>query len=113
MKIRSWFIILCAVLSLGGLSFPAMAADFGDSKDVKQVRKVVATKFGKVLHVSVSHDWALCTAYHDESDISVVLHRTRAGWTIANHDGGAYDAATLKKIGVPPADTTPLLKAYQ
>lgn len=113
MKIRSWFITLCAVLTLGGLSFSAMAADFGDSKDVKQVRKVVATKFGKVLHVSVSHDWALCTAYQDESDISVVLHRSASGWTIAEHDGGAYDAETLKKLGVPPADTAPLLKAYQ
>jgi hypothetical protein len=82
-------------------------------KDVKQVRKVVAAKFGKVLHVSVSHDWALCTAYQDESDISVVLHRVSAGWTIAGHDGGAYDAETLKKLGVPPADTAPLLKAYQ
>jgi hypothetical protein len=56
-----------------------MAADFGDAKDVKQVRKVAAAKFGKALHVSVSHDWALCTAYQDESDISVVLHRTSAG----------------------------------
>jgi hypothetical protein len=83
------------------------------SKDVKQVHKVVAAKFGKVLHASVSHDWALCTAYHDESDISVVLHRTAAGWTIANHDGGAFDTETLKKLGVPPADTAPLLKAYQ
>lgn len=113
MKIRSWFITVGVVLALGGLSFPAKAADFGDSKDVKQVRKVVAAKFGKVLHVSVSHDWALCTAYQDESDISVVLHRTPAGWTIAEHDGGAYDAAALKKIGVPPADTTTLLKAYE
>jgi hypothetical protein len=113
MKIRSWFTTLCVVLTFGGMSFPAMAADFGDSKDVKQVRKVVAAKFGKVLHVSVSHDWALCTAYQDESDISVVLHRTAAGWTIAEHDGGAYDAGTLKKLGVPPADTAPLLKAYQ
>jgi hypothetical protein len=113
MKIRSWFITFCVVLTFGGLSFPAMAADFGDSKDVKQVRKVVAAKFGKVLHVSVSHDWALCTAYQDESDLSVVLHRTAAGWTIAEHDGGAFDAVTLKKLGVPPADTAPLLKAYQ
>ena len=113
MKIRSWFITLCVVLTLGGLNFSAMAADFGDSKDVKQVRKVVAAKFGKVLHVSVSHDWTLCTAYQDESDISVVLHRTAAGWTIADHDGGAFDAETLKKLGVPPADTAPLLKAYQ
>jgi hypothetical protein len=90
-----------------------MAADFGDSKDVKQVRKVVAAKFGRVLHVSVSHDWALCTAYHDESDISVVLHRTAAGWTIAAHDGGAFDAEGLKKLGIPSADTARLLKAYQ
>ncbi len=113
MKIRRWFITLGAVLALGGLSFSAIAADSGDSKDVKQIRKVVAAKFGKVLHVSVSHDWALCTAYQDESDISVVLHRTAAGWTIAEHDGGAYDAGTLKKLGVPPADTAQLLKAYQ
>jgi hypothetical protein len=113
MKIRSWFITLCVVLTLAGLSFPAMAADFGDSKNVKQVRKVVAAKFGQVLHVSVSHDWALCTAYHDESDISVVLHRVSPGWTIAAHDGGAFDAETLKKLGVPLADTAPLLKAYQ
>ena len=113
MKIRHWFITLCTVLALGGLSFSAMAADFGDSKDVKQVRKVVTAKFGKVLHVSVSHDWALCTAYQDDSAISVVLHRTAAGWTIAENDGGAYDAENLKKLGVPPADTAPLLKAYQ
>jgi hypothetical protein len=113
MKIRSWFITLCLVLTLGGLSLSAMAADFGDSKDVKQVRKVVAAKFGKVLHVSVSHDWALCTAYQDERDISVVLHRVSAGWTTATHDGGALDAEALKKLGVPRADTAPLLKAYQ
>ena len=113
MKIRSWFIFLWVVLALGGLSFSTMAADLGDSKDVKQVRKVVAAKLGQVLHVSVSHDWALCTAYQDESDISVVLHRTAAGWTIAEHDGGAFDAETLKKLGVPAADTAALLKAYQ
>jgi hypothetical protein len=113
MRIRSWFLTLCVVLTLGGLSFSAMGADFGDSKDLKHVRKVVASKFGKVLHVSISHDWALCTAYQDDSGISVVLHRTAAGWTIADHDGGAYDAETLKKLGIPPADTAPLLKAYQ
>ena len=113
MKIRRCFITLCTVLALGGLSFSAKAADFGDSKNVKQVRKVVAAKFGKVLHVSVSHDWALCTAYQDESAISVVLHRTAAGWRMAEHDGGAYDFGTLKKLGVPPADTAPLLRAYQ
>jgi hypothetical protein len=113
MKIRRSFITLCFVLTFGGLSFSARAADFGDSKDVKQVRQIVAAKFGKVLHVSISHDWALCTAYQDESAISVVLHRTAPGWTIAEHDGGAYDAGTLKKLGVPSADTAPLLKAYQ
>ncbi len=113
MKLRSWFVTLCVVVTLGGLSFSAIAADFGDSKDVKQVRKVAAAKFGKVLHVSVSKDWALCTAYQDESDISVVLHRTACGWTIADHDGGAYDAGTLKKLGVPAGDTALLLKAYQ
>ena len=113
MKIRSWFVTLFIFLTLGWLSFSAAAADFGDSKDIKQVRKVVAAKFGKVLHVSVSHDWALGTAYQDESDISVVLHRTAAGWTIADHDGGAFAAETLKKLGVPPADTAPLLKVYQ
>jgi len=112
MKLRSWFITLCAVLTLNGLTFSARAADFGDSKDVKQVRKVAA-KFGKVLHVSVSHDWALCTTSQDENALSVVLHRTATGWTIADHDGGAFDAGTLKKLGVPPADTAPLLKAYQ
>jgi hypothetical protein len=42
-----------------------------------------------------------------------VLHRIAPGWTIADHDGGAYGAETLKKLGVPPADTAPLLKAYQ
>ncbi|MDP9097910.1 MAG: hypothetical protein M3N48_02825 [Verrucomicrobiota bacterium] len=55
---------------------------------------------------------AAATGPH-ESHISVVLHRTAPGWTIATHDGGAYDAATLKKLGVPPADTAQLLKAYQ
>src|SRR5436190_7483220 len=107
------YVPLAAAVILLSFVLPAMAADLGDSKDVKQVRKVVAAKFGKVLHVSVSHDWALCTAYHDESDISVVLHRTAAAWTIADHDGGAFDAGTLKKLGVPQADTAPLLKAYQ
>jgi len=73
-----------------------MAADFGDSKDVKQVRKMVATKFGHALHASVSHDWALCTAYSSESDVSVVLHRTASAWSIVEHDGGAYVEENLK-----------------
>ena len=113
MKIQRLFTTLMAAIFLCGLSLRAMAADFGDGKDVKQVRKVVATKFGHALHASVSHDWALCTAYKDESDVSVVLHRTAAGWTIVDHDGGAYAAENLKTLGVPQADIAPLLKAYQ
>jgi hypothetical protein len=89
------------------------AADFGDPADVKQVRKVVAGKFGHALHASVSHDWALCTAYSDESDMSVVLRRDPSGWKIVASDGGAYVAETLKPIGVPAADISALLKAYQ
>ena len=89
------------------------AADFGDSADVKQVRKVVAGKFGHALHASVSHDWAVCTAYSSESDISVVLNRNSSGWKIVASDGGAYVAETLKPFGVPSADIPALLKAYQ
>jgi hypothetical protein len=110
--IRSW-ITLSAALSLLGLTIPAMAADFGDAKDVKQVRKMVAAKFGHALHASVSHDWALCTAYDKESDLSVVLHRTGSGWNIVESDGGAYAAENLKTLGVPLADIPALLKAYQ
>jgi hypothetical protein len=32
---------------------------------------------------------------------------------MAAHDGGAFDGDALKKLGVPPADTAPLLNAYQ
>ena len=98
-----------------GLTTPAIATDFGNAKDVKQVRTVVANKLGKVLNVSVSNDWALCTAYSekDESDLSVVLHRTGGGWKIKQSDGGAFDKETLKSLGVPGADVTALLKAYQ
>lgn len=107
------FITLAAVLSLFGLTIPALATDFGDSKDVKQVRKIVAAKFGHALHASVSHDWALCTAYSGESDMSVVLHRTGSNWKVVESDGGAYVAETLKPFGVPSADIPALLKAYQ
>jgi hypothetical protein len=92
---------------------PAVAGDLGDPKDVQQVRKVVTKKFGKVLHASVSHDWALCTASLKESDLSVVLHRTGPNWKVAGSDGGAYVDETLKGLGVPPADVPSLLKAYQ
>ncbi|HEY2712101.1 MAG TPA: hypothetical protein VGI60_06265 [Chthoniobacterales bacterium] len=106
-------ITLCTLLSLFAFTFPLSAADFGDAKDVKEVRKVVAAKFGKVLHVSVSHDWALSTAYTDESDLSVVLHRASGSWKVVESDGGAYVAEILKEKGVPPEDIAPLLKAYQ
>jgi hypothetical protein len=113
MKLSRPLIIIVTALSFSALTFPAVAADFGDAKDVKQVRKMVAAKFGKALHASVSHDWALCTAYSDESDLSVVLHRTESGWKIVNHDGGAFAAENLKEMGVPQEDIAKLLKAYQ
>jgi hypothetical protein len=89
------------------------ATDFGDPADVKQVRKVVAGKFGHALHASISHDWALCTAYSGESDMSVVLRRSSSGWKIVASDGGAYVAETLTPLGVSAADIPALLKAYQ
>ena len=104
-----------AVVALFSLPAVALAKDFGDSKDVKQVRTVVSSKFGKVLNVSISHDWALCTAYSekDESDLSVVLHRTGADWKIKQSDGGAFDKSTLESLGAPSVDIPSLLKAYQ
>lgn len=102
-------LILCAALLLPGLN----AADFGDPQAVKQVRGIVTAKFKHALHASVSHDWALCTAYSGESDISVVLRRTGATWKIVDHDGGAYAKENLKTLGVPAADIPALLKAYQ
>jgi hypothetical protein len=113
MKIQRRFVTLVATIALFGITLPAVGADFGDAKDVKQVRKVVATKFGHALHASVSPDWALCTAYDDESDVSVVLHRTATGWTIVDSDGGAYVAEILNGMHVPQADIAPLLKTYQ
>jgi hypothetical protein len=89
------------------------ATDFGDASEVNQVRKVVAGKFGHALHAAISNDWALCTAYSDESDISVVLYRSSVGWKIVASDGGAYVAETLKPLGVPAADIPALLTAYQ
>lgn len=91
----------------------ATAADFGDPQAVKQVRAIVTAKYKHALHASVSHDWALCTAYSGESDISVVLRRTDGKWKVVAHDGGAYDKGTLKSLGVPQPDIPALLKAYQ
>ena len=107
------YIALAAAVTLLSFIIPAVAGDLGNPKDVQQVRKVVAKKFGKVLHVSVSHDWALCTAYSDESDLSIVLHRTGTDWKVAGSDGGAYAAENLKDLGVPSADVPSLLKVYQ
>jgi hypothetical protein len=110
--LRRYFTLAAAVTFLSFV-IPAVAVDLGNPKDVQQVRKVVAKKFGKVLHVSVSHDWALCTAYSGESDLSVVLHRTGTDWKVAGSDGGAYAAENLKDLGVPSSDIPSLLKAYQ
>jgi hypothetical protein len=106
-------ITLIAALAMFGLTIHAVAADFGNPKDVKAVRSVVAAKIGKVLHASVSHDWALVTAYSGESDLSVVLQRTGSGWKIVQSDGGAFVKDTLKPFGVPDADIPSLLKVYQ
>jgi hypothetical protein len=107
------YLALGAAVTFLGFVVPALAGDLGNPKDVQQVRKVVAKKFGKVLHVSVAHDWALCTASSDESDLSVVLHRTGTDWKVAGSDGGSYAAENLKALGVPSADVPSLLKAYQ
>jgi hypothetical protein len=106
-------ITLLAALALLILTIPAVAADFGDPKDVKQVRSVVAAKFGHALHASVSHDWALCTAYSADNSVSVVLRRTASVWKIVAHDGGAYAKENLEALGILQADIPPLLKAYQ
>lgn len=113
MRTSRRYIVLAAAVILLGLIIPAVAGDFGKPKDVQQVRKVVPKKFGKVLHVSVSRDWALCTTYFDENALSVVLHRTGADWKVAGSDGGAFAAEDLKALGVPSADVPSLLKVYQ
>ena len=111
-KLRREIALIVTVASFS-LIIRASAEDFGNPKDLQQVRKVVAKKCGKVLHASVSHDWALCTAYSDESDLTVLLHRTGADWKVAGSDGGAYAPENLKELGVPSADIPSLLKAYQ
>ena len=113
MRTFSRSISFVAAVLLLGVAIPALAADFGNPKDVQQVRKVVPKKFGKVLHISVSHDWALCTTYSDENALSVVLRRAGPGWKVAESDGGAYAAENLKALGVPLADIPSLLKVYQ
>ena len=56
MKTLRRYITVPAAITFLTFIIPAVAGDLGNPKDVQQVRKVVAKKFGKVLHVSVSHD---------------------------------------------------------
>jgi hypothetical protein len=106
---------IVTALTLFSVLNPALATDFGNPKDIKQIRTLVSESFGKVLNVSVSNNWALCTAYSEEheSDLSVVLHRAGKSWEIKQSDGGAFDKETLKSLGVGSADIPSLLKAYQ
>ena len=113
MKARLWLLNLWASIAIFGAVTPGQAEDFGNPTEVAQVRKTVAAKFGHALHASVSKDWALCTAYGNESDLSVVLHRADKGWKVIASDGGAYDAGTLKSLGVPATEIPSLLRAYQ
>src|SRR5690349_15431309 len=101
MKRLNQYLALVSGILLFAFTLSSFAADFGDPKDLKQVRQIVATKFGHALHASVSHDWALCTGYDEHSDVSVVLHRTGSAWKIVDHDGGAYVAENLKSLKVP------------
>jgi hypothetical protein len=107
------YITLLAALTLLRSTVPAAAADSGDPKDVKQVRSVLVAKVGYVSSASVSHDWALCTAYikGEDTDVSVVLRRTASVWKIVEQDGGAYTEESLKALGVPQVDIPQLLKA--
>lgn len=112
---RIHLVLIATALAVFSLPLSALATDFGNPKDIKQVRSVVSGTFGKVLNVSVSNNWALCTAYSEEheSDLSVVLRRTGKNWEIKQSDGGAFDKETLKSLGVASADISALLKAYQ
>src|ERR1700738_4425704 len=107
------YITLLAALTLLRSTVPAAAADSGDPKDVKQGRSVLVSTVGYVWSASVSHDWALCTAYikGEDTDVSVVLRRTASVWKIVEQDGGAYTEESLKALGVPQVDIPQLLKA--
>ncbi|MBV9007774.1 MAG: hypothetical protein JO354_01225 [Verrucomicrobia bacterium] len=110
MKLKCIPLLVCACFVVS----TSVARDFGNAVDVKEVRKVVAAKFGHPLHASVAQDWALCTAYTEHSDLSVVLHRTAPKtWEVVQSDGGAFVAETLKDFGVPMTVIPDLLKAYQ
>jgi hypothetical protein len=113
MKTFPRFVFCVIAAALLGLIAPVLARDFGDSKDVQQVRKAVPKKFGKVLAISVSHDWALSTTYSDEDSLSVVLHGSGSNWKVIQSDGGAYNAQSLKALGVSAGDIPSLLKVYQ
>src|SRR3954470_5778762 len=113
MTTLSRYIILAVSVIFLSSILSASAKDFGNSTDVQQVRKVVPKKSGKIVNISVSHDWALCTTYSDENALSVVLHRAGSDWKVTESDGGAYASASLKALGVPSADIPSLLKVYQ
>lgn len=115
LRLHSIILLTAVALALFALTAPALATDFGNPKDIKQIRTAVTAKFGEVLNVSASNDWALCTAYDkkNESDLSVVLRRTGEKWKIVQSDGGAFDRSALKSLGVPASAIPFLLKAYQ
>jgi len=106
-----------ALLALLGLalllSSPLLARDFGNTKDVQQIKVLVRAKFGDVANVSVSHGWAMCISNSEDSDLTVLLRRVAGRWKIVDHDGGAFSAGDLRNKGVPANDVAPLLKTYQ
>ena len=105
---------LCLLIALSlGLASPLLAKDFGNNKDVQQIRTLVKSKFGQVANVSVSHDWAMCISNFEDNDLTVLLRRVNGHWTVVAKDGGAYRAEDLRAKGVPAGDVSQLLKTYQ
>lgn len=113
MKTSTRYLTSVVAVILFSFVIPGLAVDFGNPKEVQQVRKAVPKKLGKVLNISVAHDWALCTTYSDENALSVVLHRAGTDWKVTQSDGGAYAADGLRALGVPKVDIPALLKVYQ
>lgn len=104
------FVFLLIALSLVS---SAVAKDFGPTKDISSVRKVAQAKFPNVVNISVSHDWAMCLASDEDSDLTVLLRRRSGQWSVVFSDGGALTASDLQSKGVPKADCVALLKSYQ
>jgi hypothetical protein len=105
--------ILIALVAATSLFSTAFAKDFGPGPDVQAVRKVAKSKFPNVANVSVSHDWAMCLASDDESDLTVLLRRRSGKWSIVFSDGGALTGSDLQAKGVSKSDVANLLKSYQ